>query len=85
LVQTFTSEYTRQPTGFPPEKPASRETAAVRVKRVELGLPNRETRPWTAEEIALLGTAADAEIAERIGRSRSAVSAQRWQLGIPPV
>ena len=47
-------------------------------------MPNPESRAWTAEEIALLGTAADAEIAERIGRSRLSVSAQRWQLGIPP-
>jgi hypothetical protein len=32
---------------------------------------------WTAEELALLGTASDAEIAERTGKSRDAVRAQR--------
>jgi hypothetical protein len=32
---------------------------------------------WTAQELALLGTASDAEIAERTGKSRDAVRAQR--------
>jgi hypothetical protein len=61
-----------------------RTVGAVRVKRVELGLPNPETQAWTVEEIALLGTASDGKIARQIGCTRSAVSAQRWILGIPP-
>ena len=61
-----------------------RTVGAVRAKRVELGLPNPQTRAWTAEEIALLATAPDGKVAERIGRTRSAVSAQRWKLGIAP-
>jgi hypothetical protein len=56
----------------------------VWVKRVELGMPNPESWVWTSKEIALLGRAADAEVAERIGRTRSAVSASRWKLGIAP-
>jgi hypothetical protein len=39
--------------------------------------------PWTAEQLALLGTAPDEEIAERIGRTAHAVSAKRRKLGIP--
>jgi hypothetical protein len=32
---------------------------------------------WTAVELALLGTASDAEVAHRIGKTRDAVRAQR--------
>jgi hypothetical protein len=60
-----------------------RTIGAVRVKRVELGLPNPASRAWTAEELALLDTAPDGKVAEQIGRMRSAVSAQRWYLAIP--
>jgi hypothetical protein len=61
-----------------------RTVGAVRVKRVELGLANPESRAWTAKEIALLGTVTDGKVAERIGRTRSAVSQKRLALGIPP-
>jgi hypothetical protein len=54
----------------------------VRVKRVELGLPNPQSRVWTSKEIALLGTATDAEVARRTGRSRLAVAQKRQALGI---
>ena len=37
----------------------------------------------TAEQDALLGTAADAELAERVGRTESAVRQRRTKLGIP--
>jgi hypothetical protein len=39
---------------------------------------------WTDDEIALLGTRTDAEIAKRIGRTVEAVRACRNALGIPP-
>jgi hypothetical protein len=39
-------------------------------------------RAWTAAEIALLGTDADAAIAARLGRSPSAAEAKRRKLGI---
>lgn len=41
-------------------------------------------RPWTPEETALLGTAADAEIGLRIGRQTDAVMKKRLALGIRP-
>ncbi|CAM2185927.1 conserved hypothetical protein [Paraburkholderia sacchari] len=43
------------------------------------------TRTWTAQEIALLGTLSDAQVAERIGGiSFSTVQKKRQELGIPP-
>jgi hypothetical protein len=42
------------------------------------------TRPrWTTEELALLGTAPDEEIALKIGKTKRAVGEKRCQLGIP--
>jgi hypothetical protein len=38
---------------------------------------------WTAEDIALLGTADDEEVARRIGRTPNAVRVMRDRLGIP--
>jgi hypothetical protein len=38
---------------------------------------------WTAEEVALLGTAPDEEVARRIGRTPNAVRVMRDRLGIP--
>jgi hypothetical protein len=40
---------------------------------------------WTPEEVALLGTLSDAEVAQRTGRSPSAVLKKRGQLGRPAV
>jgi hypothetical protein len=37
---------------------------------------------WTTEQLALLGTASDAEVAARIDKSRDAVRAQRVRRGI---
>jgi hypothetical protein len=37
---------------------------------------------WTPEELGLVGTLPDMELAERIGRSRVAVRACRVRLGI---
>jgi hypothetical protein len=36
---------------------------------------------WQQWQLDLLGTAPDAELAARFGRSRSAVRAKRWRLG----
>jgi hypothetical protein len=38
---------------------------------------------WAPEDIALLGTAADAEVAKRIGRTVDAVRQKREELGLP--
>jgi len=52
----------------------SAETAAAR--------PRRNLYRWHRLEIELLGTAPDAEIAARLGRSKRAVAAKRGELGI---
>ena len=47
-------------------------------------LRNRWPGGWTAEEVALLGADDDEAVAERLGRSRSAVRSKRYQLGVKP-
>jgi hypothetical protein len=42
----------------------------VRVKPGKLGIPNPSGPGWTAEELALLGTMPDTEVAARIGRTK---------------
>ena len=39
--------------------------------------------PWTAEEIALLGTMTDGKLADQIRRPRTTVMMKRRKLGIP--
>jgi hypothetical protein len=51
---------------------------AVRVKRTELGIANPKSRAWTPEEVSQLGTATDAKVVERIGRS--AETDRAWHL-----
>ena len=55
----------------------------MRVKRCELGIPNPSGPAWTAEELELLGTAPDAEVAEKIGRTEGAVTLKHCRLRIP--
>lgn len=43
----------------------------------------RIRRDWSAEEDALLGTATDSEIAERLGRTMHGVQKRRQMMGIP--
>jgi hypothetical protein len=50
--------------------------------RLRLGIPNPAANSWTAEDIALLGTLPDEAVAARLGRSRTAVTQKRCQLGI---
>jgi hypothetical protein len=40
------------------------------------------SRPWTDEELALMGTMSDEELAARIGRSKTGVRVKRTNLGI---
>jgi hypothetical protein len=56
----------------------------VRIKREKMGLRNSELRAWTPEELSELGGATDTKVAERIGRTLSAVAHKRITLGIPP-
>src|SRR5262245_10493912 len=63
------------------------ERDGYRQRAVELNLA-RHLRPdhgqgWTKEELRLLGTAPDAEVAGRIGRTTNAVRIRRTRLGIP--
>jgi hypothetical protein len=60
-----------------------RTTNAVRVMRTRLGIPDPGGHGWTADELALLGTTPDEEVARRIGRTRGAVTQKRCKLGIP--
>jgi hypothetical protein len=60
---------------------------AVYLKRRLLGiaqclLSDASGPRWTEEEVVLLGTAPDAEIARRIGRTKTAVYVKRWSMGI---
>jgi hypothetical protein len=48
-----------------------RSENAVRIMREKMGLPNPESSAWTAEELAQPGTATDAKVADRIGRTPS--------------
>src|SRR5437868_3272004 len=47
------------------------------------GSPGRP-REWTAERVALLGTAPDAEVGRALGRTAGAVRKERRRRGIPP-
>jgi transcriptional regulator with XRE-family HTH domain len=66
-----------------PRPGPGRSENAVRVKRCKLGIPNPSGLGWTAEELALLGTAPDAEVSAQIGRTETAVTLKRCKLGIP--
>jgi hypothetical protein len=75
------------------EAVAGREwTAAERDRRrqvnAEQGLarnlvPGYRGEWWTPQDIALLGTAPDKEVARRTGRTAAAVRRKRWALAIP--
>lgn len=65
--------------------PAERQAARQMNKRLNLSrnLHHGYHGPlWTAEQLALLGTLPDAEVAQRIGRTRNAVRIRRERLGI---
>ena len=47
-----------------------------------LALALERGRVWTQEELALLGSAPDAKVAERIGKKAQAVTAMRNRRGI---
>jgi hypothetical protein len=56
----------------------------VRQKRERLGIPNPDPSQWTDEEVALLGTAPDEVVGQRLERTKQAVRQKREKLGIPP-
>src|SRR5437870_3319927 len=56
-----------------------------KAKKRRRGRVRRAFNPWEKWELALLGTAPDGELAQKLGRSRSAVHRQRLNLGRRPV
>ena len=56
---------------------------AVTQKRCKLGIPHPESWGWTPQQLALLGTAPDEEVAARTGKTPAAVTRKRCLLGIP--
>jgi hypothetical protein len=66
---------------LPPEQVERRRQTA---RALGLRPPARWTATgWTAEQLALLGTMPDADLARRIGRTVEAVRGRRTELGIP--
>jgi hypothetical protein len=65
-------------------KQLNRTSGAVGRRRRKLGLPQIDPpfRWWKPEEDKLLGTAPDAEIARRLGRTESSVKGRRLLLRI---
>lgn len=68
-----------------------RTEGATRKKRRELGIPPSRTvatgnqaaaRPWTWDEIKLLGAAPDKEVAAKLGRSLPSVTYKRIRMEI---
>lgn len=59
-------------------------TDAERARKTAVNLKYRwRGKAWTAEQVALLGTAEDAAIAYTIGRRVNAVALNRHRLGVP--
>ncbi len=57
----------------------------IRLEKARRNIPWAVPRPaWNKKQLALLGTASDERIAEKLGLVKSAVSARRWKLGIAP-
>jgi hypothetical protein len=67
---------------LPPEQVERRRQTALALDlgRNLIRCPNG--RPWTAEELAALGTAPDAELAQRFGRIEAAIRVRRDKVGI---
>jgi hypothetical protein len=54
----------------------------VRQRREELGIPNPAGNRWRGDEVALLGTLPDREVALGLGRSVQSVTQKRIKRGI---
>jgi hypothetical protein len=61
------------------------QAVCSRLKQLRTGFPvDASPRPWSAEEIALLGTLHDGALARQLGRTLYSVAAKRRALRIPP-
>jgi len=56
---------------------------ARRMNLIQHAKPGYHPHRWTPEQLALLGTLPDAEVAERIGRTPNALRVMRDRRGIP--
>src|SRR5262249_20870026 len=65
---------------LPPEKVERRRRTSLEVGLRPVSLRHGGSWPWTKDELALLGTAPDAEVATRIGRTETAVCVKRLRL-----
>src|SRR5271157_814761 len=66
--------------------PEEREAKRQRALEMNLGRHLKPGYPgdwWTDEELALLGTVADEQVAEKVKRSVQAVRLKRERMGIP--
>jgi hypothetical protein len=68
---------------LPPEQVERRRRTARELNLGENLRRAARARAWPAGQLRLLGTAPDAELARRIGRSANAVRVMRTRLGIP--
>jgi hypothetical protein len=70
---------------LPAAQVRQRREQAIRLNLIRFmrGRPRQDRPYWTAKERRLLGTAADAVIAQRIGRTANAVRIMRDRSGIP--
>jgi len=60
-----------------------RSATARRLRLIGYAHSARWPFRWTPERDALLGTAPDRVVADRLGQTRGAVRRRRWKLGIP--
>jgi hypothetical protein len=67
---------------LPPEQVERRRRTALEMNLGEHLVPGYHGNRWAAEELALLGTAGDEEVAAWIGRTREAVRLMRTRRGI---
>lgn len=69
---------------LPPEQVEHRRQMAIALDYAARITPYRRVggRPWTPEELAALGTAPDAELAQRFGRTEQAIRLRREKLRI---
>ena len=65
---------------LPPQQVELRRRNAIRNNQAQYFQAAEHDSWWTAEELALLGTAPDAEVAERTGRTVNAVRVKRERL-----
>jgi hypothetical protein len=69
--------------GLTEEERGARQAQARRLNLARHLRQYKRPDGWTAEQLALLGTVPDAELARRFGRTVDAVRLKRTRLGIP--